>query len=218
MLEIGGERVVGHAHLATPAAGAGPGVLVLHAWWGLTPFFKQVADRLAAEGYYVLAPDLYAGQTATTIEEATQLRDATDDDRTYKLITESVEYLRSLEGATGDGIGVVGFSMGGWWALSLEDHIRAVVTFYGAGVDPENITAEAAYQGHFAEDDEFEPLESVKQLEEGLRARGKEVEMHIYPSARHWFFEKDRPEYDPEAAKVAWERTCAFLARHLQAR
>ncbi len=66
------------AYLAVPENGNGPGVLVLHAWWGLTDIFKQVCDRLAREGFIALAPDLYHGKTASTIEEADQLASSMD--------------------------------------------------------------------------------------------------------------------------------------------
>jgi carboxymethylenebutenolidase len=59
-----------NAYLALPGGGKGPGVLLLHAWWGLKPFFKQVCDQLAEQGFVVLAPDLYHGPIAKTIDEA----------------------------------------------------------------------------------------------------------------------------------------------------
>ena len=70
--DINGKTVTGY--LALPGRGHGPGVLVLHAWWGLTPFFKDVCERLAAEGFVALAPDRYGGPTAATIEEAEALQ------------------------------------------------------------------------------------------------------------------------------------------------
>ena len=76
-------------------------------------------------------------------------------------------------------------------------------------------TARAAYLGHFAAHDDFEPLEAVRALEAKIRAAGREVTFHVYPGARHWFFEPNRPEYDPAAAELAWERTLAFLYDHL---
>ena len=75
------------AYLAVPEGGTGPGVLVLHAWWGLTPDFSGVCDRLAAAGFVALAPELYAGgATATTIAEAEALRDAHDAASVHPII------------------------------------------------------------------------------------------------------------------------------------
>lgn len=97
----------------------------------------------------------------------------------------------------------------------MEEHISAVVTFYEAG-NPENITADASFQGHFAEQDEYAPPEDVRRLEEGLRAKGREIEVYTYPGTGHWFFEEDRPgHYNADAAQLAWERTVTFLRDRL---
>ncbi len=109
---------------------------------------------------------------------------------------------------------MIGFSMGGYWALLLEDHVKAIVTFYGLG-DPNSVTAQAAFMGHFAEHDEFESVDAVHQMEDHIRSLGKEVSFTIYPGTRHWFFEENRPEYDANAAKQAWDATVQFLHQHL---
>lgn len=70
--DVNGTTVAGY--LALPERGHGPGVLVLHAWWGLTPFFEDVCERLATEGFVAFAPDRYGGPTAATIEEAEALQ------------------------------------------------------------------------------------------------------------------------------------------------
>jgi carboxymethylenebutenolidase len=203
------------AYLAVPENGSGPGVLVLHAWWGLTDFFKQVCERLAREGFIALAPDLYHGKTTTSIDEAEQLSSVRiESDETSQDITESIGYLLKQPGRRGKALGAVGFSLGGYWALGLEDHMAAIVTFYGTR-GPENILARADFLGHFAEDDVFEPIEEVRRLEEDIRSSGREASFFIYPGARHWFFEENRPEYDAEAARVAWERTIEFLHERL---
>ena len=75
--------------------------------------------------------------------------------------------------------------------------------------------ARAAYLGHFAEDDEWEPIEGVRQMEADLRSAGRAVTFHFYPGAQHWFFETNRPEYDANAAAVAWQRSLDFLQKHL---
>ncbi len=108
--------------------------------------------------------------------------------------------------------------MGGAWALLLSSlkpqDMAAVVVFYGSG-QADFATARAAYLGHYAEDDEWEPLEGVRQMEADMRAAGREVTFYTYPGTRHWFFEANRPEYDAAAATLAWQRTCGFLRDHL---
>ncbi|MCC6984539.1 MAG: dienelactone hydrolase family protein, partial [Bauldia sp.] len=115
-IEPGGDR----AYLAAPEGG-GPGVLVLHAWWGLTPVFTEICDRLAAAGFVALAPSLFPdGTTAATIPEAEALRDAHDEAMVAgPIASAAVERLRALPQVTGETIGVIGFSLGAYWALLL---------------------------------------------------------------------------------------------------
>ena len=151
------------AYLAVPERGTGAGVLVLHAWWGLTSVFTDVCDRLAAAGFVALAPSLYpGGATAATIPEAEALRDAHDEATVVEpVVRAAVEQLREVPAVTGSKIGVIGFSLGAYWALHLSqvrpDDVGAVVTIYGTD-DGDYSTARAAYLGHFAEHDDFEPL------------------------------------------------------------
>ena len=203
------------AYLAVPESGSGSGVLVLHAWWGLNDFFKQVCDRLAREGFIALAPDLYHGKTTTSIDEAEQLASVhIESEEVSRDLTASIDYLLNQPGRRGKAIGALGFSLGGFWALGLEDPLAAIVTFYGT-TPPERVQAGANVLGHFAEHDDFEPGEQVRQFEEGLRSSGKQISSFVYPGTHHWFFEENRPEYDAGAARLAWERTIAFLHQRL---
>ena len=211
-----GDRTVG-AYLARPEQGEGPGVLVLHAWWGLTPVFTEVCDRLAREGFVALAPDLYNGKTTASVEQAEQLVQAMDGETTYATVNAAMEQLRAYPAVRGDRIAIIGFSMGAAWALMMEGPIAAIVVFYGT-TDPQYVGAVAAFQGHFAEDDPYEPAESVRHLEENLRAAGRDVAFYTYPGTHHWFCEPNRPQYDSQAAALAWQRTLDFLRAHLQNR
>lgn len=201
-------------YLAVPEQGSGPGVLVLHAWWGLNDFFKQVCDRLAQEGFIALAPDLYHGKTTTSIDEADQLSSSMEDDEVSQNLAASIGYLFKQPGIRGKALGVVGFSLGGFLALGLKDHIAAIVTFYGTTA-PDRVLAQADVLGHFAEHDDFEPPEQVHEFEEAIRSSGRQVTFFTYPGTHHWFFEANRPEYDVDAARVAWERTIEFLHQQL---
>jgi carboxymethylenebutenolidase len=89
------------------------------------------------------------------------------------------------------------------------------VTFYDSYPGLDYSIASAAYLCHFAEDDPFEPAESVAEMEQALQAAGRPVTFYTYPGTKHWFFEENRPEYDAEAARIAWERTIEFLHERL---
>lgn len=204
-------------YLALPPNGKGPGVLVLHAWWGLNDTMKEVCDRLAREGYVAFAPDLYHGEVAETIPEAEALGNALDENylQAKAEIREAVEFLNQRAGEGARGLAVIGFSLGAYYALDLSaavpEHIRAVVVFYGTG--PADFSrSRAAYLGHFAEDDQYEPGSNVDELEDDLKNAGREVTFYRYPGTGHWFFEPDRPDaYNQPGAQLAWERTLAFL-------
>ncbi len=88
-------RPPGEPYLALPPGGAGPGVLVLHAWWGLTDHFKRICDRFAAEGFTALAPDLYHGPRTDDPDEAERLLDALDHKRAKADIFAALDFLRA---------------------------------------------------------------------------------------------------------------------------
>src|SRR5262249_10731295 len=115
------------------------------------------------------------------------------------------------------GLGAVGFSMGASWASYLAtlrpNDLSAIVMFYGVD-DSDFSKSRAAYQVHFAEQDEWEPPEGLQQMLPALQAAGHSAEAYTYPGTQHWFFENDRPEFNPDAAHLAWERTVDFLRAH----
>jgi carboxymethylenebutenolidase len=203
------------AYLAAPENG-GPGVLVLHAWWGLKPFFQQVCDRLAEQGFTALAPDLYQTRVAQTIDEAKALLGLRDLDLMGDAVKAAKDHLVSLN--PGKPIGVLGFSMGAEWSLIVaanEPDVAAAVLFYGPGeVDFTKVRAKVL--GHFAEMDEWEDMDFIKAMEKDMKAAGVDVTLYFYPNAGHWCVEEDRPEYNAEAAKLAWERTFQFLTMSLR--
>jgi carboxymethylenebutenolidase len=204
------------AYLAAPEAG-GPGVLVLHAWWGLTPVFKRLCHRLAAEGFVALAPDLHCGKTANTIEEAEALMNQRDSARMQEAVVAAAKVLREK---TGKPIGVIGFSMGAAWAITLAtdvapEDVQACVLIYGNG-EGEFSRSRASFLGHFAVNDEWEPDEYVRMTEAALRQAGRPVTFYHYDGVSHWFCEDDKPQYNAEAAALVWDRTIAFLRSALE--
>lgn len=210
--DVNGQSTAGY--LALPAEPDAPGVIVLHAWWGLNPIFRKLCDRLAAEGFAAFAPDLMNGKIAKTIDEADQFLSEVSSEWKHAVVTAAPNFLRARSEVRKEAFALIGFSMGASWSLVLAserpEDIRKVVLFYGSdGVDFSKI--QASILGHYASTDEFEPLEGIRAMEADMRTAGLQPTFHIYPDTHHWFFEEDRPQYDPQAANRAWERTLEFL-------
>jgi carboxymethylenebutenolidase len=180
---------------------------------------KTFCERFATEGFVAFAPDLYHGKVAATIKDAETLSSSLKSEQVKSDLADSVAFLSDLTATGGRGLGVIGFSLGAYYALGLSaddpDPIRAVVVFYGTG-EGDYKRSKAAYLGHFADTDDYEPASEVKSLERALVAAGRPVTFFTYKGTGHWFFEQDRSDaYDPEAARLAWERTVPFLRNAL---
>jgi carboxymethylenebutenolidase len=219
MIEFQAEGNPGKGYLASPERPRG-GVLVLHAWWGLNDFFKSFANRLASQGFLVLAPDLHDSALAKTVEEAKELHSKIADERVKKIVLGATDYMRSEPSISARKIGVVGFSMGAAWSLLLStlkpEPVGAVVVFYGS-YPIDFSKSQASYLGHFAPDDEWEPIDDVRATEAKIRGAGRDVAFHFYPGMKHWFVEENRPvEYNRDAADLAWKRTLEFLDQKLR--
>ncbi|HEY3313359.1 MAG TPA: dienelactone hydrolase family protein [Anaerolineales bacterium] len=216
-LNVNGRKAA--AYLAAPSEG-GPGILVLHAWWGLKPFFKQVCDQLAARGFVALAPDLRDGEIAQTIEAAKELMERSDGQFAGEVVEAARNYLLAYPSRKGGRIGAVGFSMGGAWALEeatrAPEKYAAVVAFYGSG-EGDFTKMQAKYLGHFCEVDEWESLDWIRSMEADMKSAGVDATYIFYPGVSHWFVEEDRPEYNAATAKLAWDRTYKFFKDNLSA-
>ena len=189
------------------------GVLVLHAWWGLNDDVRAYARRLASEGFAVETPDMYGGgRVATEIPAAEELKKARDKVRQLKDIDGAAERL----GKRGP-YAVLGWSMGGSYGWDLvarqPGRVAALVDHYGGG-EPETGALLPPILGHYGElDDDIAPL---RELDQKLQDARQPHEFHYYPGAKHWFAEPSRPQYDPPAATLAWDRTIRFLHKHLE--
>jgi carboxymethylenebutenolidase len=212
-----------HGYLAVPASGSGPGVVVIQEWWGLTDHIADVTNRLAAEGFVALAPDLYGGSTTHDSEEAGRLMQELPVDRAARDLGGAVDYLLGHEAVTSQKVGAVGFCMGGGFVLVLAaqqgDKIGAAVPFYGLLKEdyPSFSGLTAPLLGHFGEQDDFAPTDAVRELASRIEAEsGVKPEFHLYP-AGHAFFndENHLGTYDAEQAQTAWNRTLEFLRAHL---
>ncbi len=221
MIEFRANGRVAPGYLAMPPGGTGPGLVVVQEYWGLVPHIKDVANRFAAEGFVVLAPDLYHGDSTTNPDEAGRKLMALNIEQAGQELEGAADHLLGMSAVSPKKVGVVGFCMGGQLALlaAVEhgDKVHACVDFYG--VHP-NVKLDFAklrrpVQAHFAKSDAFVKEDDARALVQQIEQAGGEVEAHFY-DAGHAFFNDARPEaYDEAPAKLAWGRTLEFLRSRL---
>jgi len=219
--EVDDELVYGHFVFPADMVDPLPGVIVIHEWWGLNDDVRAMADRIAAEGYVVLAVDLFAGNSTQFPADARALMvkvvenpDLADENirQAYKFLAESGQAPR---------IGVLGWDFGGGWSLNtailFPDGLDAVVIFYGPVTDDAErlATLSMPILGLFGANDRGIPVATVRGFEQALESLGKNVEIEIYPNAAHAFANPASANYNESAARQAWTRALEFLDRHL---
>lgn len=222
MIEFASNGIDARGYLAVPESGTGPGVIVVQEWWGLDDGIKAMADRLAANGFVALAPDLYHGDLAehTEMDKAGELMNSLPPERAARDMSGAVDALVDHDATTGDGIGVVGFCMGGMLTFVLAalrpDQIKAAVPFYGfpsgdGGPDLSKISAKI--QGHFAETDDFFPPEGVHELQGALDGLGVQATLTVHPGTGHAFMSPHDAldTYDEALAETIWPQFTTFL-------
>src|SRR5580704_9857909 len=177
-----------YGYLSLPSSGRGPGVIVIQEWWGLTTHIARMADRLAGEGYVVLAPDLYGGATTHDEGEALQLLLELPVDRAARDLGGAVDYLLARDEMVGETVGVVGFCMGGAFALQLAvqegGRIAAAVAFYPIGYMPDDYAGlQAPVLVHVGDGDQINPPSLADDLNEKISAdTGNHPEIAHYPA------------------------------------
>ena len=226
------------AYVARPKGASGklPAVIVVQEAFGLNQNIKDITERLAAEGYHAIAPNFYhrAGGKVVgydQLQEAIGLMSGWTDDQIVADVRATVSALQGDAGVAGDRIGITGFCMGGrvsYLAACEVPEIRASVPFYGGAIAgqqfgpgasaPVEKTAKmkGAIQLHFGENDSYIPLAVVEEVKKALEREKKDFEVHVYKGAGHGFMCRERADYSEAASKQAWERTTAFLKKHLQ--
>ena len=211
-----------NAYLAPAQPSPGPPILLLHAWWGLNQTMRDLGDRLAADGFTVMAPDLFDGAVNTTIEDADAFTTAIErggdglgglnPDRITRQVEATLDHLLAHPDVRGDRAGIVALSFGGWYGSQVASGRSDVAAFVSIYSDVYQGPGGAAYLGHFAENDQFVESPEAAGIEEPL---GEGSAAHVYPGTKHWFMEPDRPEFDPDAAELAYRRTVEFLRANL---
>ena len=219
--EVNDELVYGHFVFPFDMVDPLPAIIVIHEWWGLNDNVRAMADRLAGEGYIVLAVDLFNGSTANTTEQARQqmLAVVENPEPAADNIRQAYAFVTTTAGAPR--IGSLGWCFGGGWALNtamlFPEDLDASVIYYGQVTDDEERLRDisAPILGLFGAEDQGISVESVQNFEAALERLRKNYEIHIYPDADHAFANPTGNAYNAEAADDAWQKTLAFLNRHL---
>jgi carboxymethylenebutenolidase len=221
--EVNDALVYGHFVFPADMLDPLPAIIVFHEWWGLNDNIRAMADRLAGEGYIVLAVDLFGGKTADTPETARQLMTEVveNPENARENIRRAYEFVENT--AKAPRIASLGWCFGGGWSLNtamlFPNDLDAAVIYYGQVTDNENklYPINAPILGLFGAEDRGIPVESVQRFESALERLGKNYEIHIYPGARHAFANPTGQSYDAKVADDAWRRTLDFLAQNLGA-
>lgn len=226
MIQYPGKAGNVKAYLARPKDGNRLGaVIVIHENRGLNDHIKDVARRLAKEGFAALAPDLLSRTGGTdqfkVSDEATQAIGKLSREGVVEDLSSAVDYLKKQPFVNGR-IGVVGFCWGGGQSLNFATkckELSAAIVYYGRNPDPldqvQNIPCPLL--GNYGEDDP-NIMAGVEPLKEALKKYGKSFDIKVYPGAKHAFNNNTNPDrYHPEAAKDAWARTANLFKKNLAA-
>ena len=219
--EVGDELVYGYFVAPADMFEPLPAVIMIHEWWGLNDNIRATADRLAAEGYIVLAVDLFGGKVAANPAEARQfmLSVVEDPESANANIRSAYEFVSNTAGAPR--VGSIGWCFGGAWSLNaallFPDAMAATVIYYGQVTDDEDKLrpVNSPILGLFGAEDKGIRVGAVRNFEGALSRLRKDYEIHVYPNVGHAFANPTGRNYDELAATDAWRRTLDFLDRHL---
>lgn len=200
-----------------------PGLVLIQEWWGIEPHIRELANRLATEGFAVIVPDLYHGQIATEPNDAMKLVMMVREnfERALSEVKIATDQLLAMPNVSGK-IGIMGFCMGGtvtYKSVERDSRFAAFSPWYAGGYAP---TAEdvaninAPVLAIYGENDDGIPIVQIKQIEKLFADAGKKGDFRIYPNAGHAFNNPDHGMYAEDAAKDAWARAVAFFKHHLQ--
>jgi carboxymethylenebutenolidase len=218
----GAENISGF--LALPGGrGRHGGIIALHEWWGLNDWVKMQATNLGANGYVVIAVDLYRGRVTDSVSEARKLKRALPEDRAIRDMSAAFHYLANRPDVDAKHIGSIGWSMGGSFAIQLAIHeprLAACVVNYGALpadlVDVKRINAQVLV--NCGARDRGIPASRVRAFEKLMKEAGQSADIKIYTGASHAFENpSNKSGYRPEAAADAWCRTVSFFGQTIKA-
>ena len=219
--DLNNELVYGHFTFPADMVEPLPAIIIIHEWWGLNDNVRAMADRLAGEGYIVLAVDLYGGEVAESPAGARQLMLSVveNPDQASENIRKAYDFVNTAAGAPK--VGSLGWCFGGGWSLNtamlFPDELDASVIYYGQVTDDEDKlrAINVPILGLFGADDTGISVESVQQFEAALERLRKNYDIQIYPGAGHAFANPTGRNYNAEVAEDAWRRTLEFLGHNL---
>jgi carboxymethylenebutenolidase len=217
-----GNDASGYLSLPSGNADKHPAIIVIQEWWGMNEWVMQQTDRFASQGYVALAVDLYRGKATSDPAVAHELMRGMPEDRAMSDLKAGFAYLAGRADVDATRIGVIGWCMGGGYALALatvEPRIAATAMNYGRLVtDPATIAKiDSPLLGNFGALDRGIPPADVTAFDAALKKAGKSSDVKIYEGAGHGFMNPNNKDgYVKSAAADAWERVDSFFAKRLK--
>jgi len=219
--EVDEQLAKGHFVFPEDMVDSLPAVILIHEWWGLDDRMRSIADRIAAQGFVVLAIDLYGGKTTNSPADARLLMLTVVEHPEYAAQNIRQAYDWLLESTGAKQVGVVGYGFGGGWSLNaavdLPQKLDAAVIFYGQVSDNEEVIAEidAPLLGFFGREDKSIPANSVERFESVLENLGKDYKIELYSDAKAGFASPGNRNFDKALAQKSWNEMLKFLHQHL---
>lgn len=196
-----------------------PGIIVVHEWWGINDDIRRLCGLFAAQGIAALAVDLYGGRSTTDAAEAYKLSDEMKTPRSLEIMSAALNTLAAHPRSTGK-VAITGFCLGGAMALVAACNLpslAASVPFYGLGKDEylNGYKTSVPVLGHYAKNDGFISLDRARKIAAGVNESGGSFELCEYDAGHAFMREADPSAYHAPSAALAWDRTIAFLKKHL---
>jgi len=199
-----------------------PGVVLIQEWWGLEPHIKELAQRLAAEGFVAAVPDLYHGKIATEPDDAQKMIMMIQGnvEKAVREVDGAIDSLIARPDVQPKKVGLIGFCVGGFVAYKTaeqSDKLAAVCPFYGAGYDPtpaDVAKVQAPILAFYGEKDQSVPAAQIDKIRALFKDAGKDYQALTYP-AGHAFVNPEHGMGDADSARDAWGKAIAFLKDHL---